>query len=103
MSQFLPSGGQSKGASPSASVLPMNIWGWFPLEYLITSTFLRIEQIHRLNTYFARSPTTINEWRQDLGPYISEFKNHNCNLYFILYFLIYPYLLSEICNLVFAI
>ena len=25
------SGGQSIGASASASVLPMNIWGWFPL------------------------------------------------------------------------
>ena len=31
MSQFFISGGQSIGASPSASVLPMNIQGWFPL------------------------------------------------------------------------
>ena len=30
MSQFFPSGGQSIGAS--ASVLPMNIQGWFPLR-----------------------------------------------------------------------
>ena len=30
-SQFFASGGQSDGASPSASVLPMNIQGWFPL------------------------------------------------------------------------
>ena len=30
MSQFFPSGGQSIGAS--ASVLPMNTQGWFPLE-----------------------------------------------------------------------
>ena len=29
MSQLIASGGQSTGAS--ASVLPMNIWGWFPL------------------------------------------------------------------------
>ena len=28
---FLPSGGQSTGASASASVLPMSIQGWFPL------------------------------------------------------------------------
>ena len=28
---FFPSGGQSTGASASASVLPMNIQGWFPL------------------------------------------------------------------------
>ena len=32
MSQFFTSGGQSTGASASASVLPMNIQGWFPLE-----------------------------------------------------------------------
>ena len=32
MSQLFASGGQSIGASASASVLPMNIQGWFPLE-----------------------------------------------------------------------
>ena len=32
MSQFFASGGQSIGVSASASVLPMNIQGWFPLE-----------------------------------------------------------------------
>ena len=31
MSQFFTSGGQSIGASASASVLPMSIQGWFPL------------------------------------------------------------------------
>ena len=31
VSQSLASGGQSTGVSPSASVLPMNIQGWFPL------------------------------------------------------------------------
>ena len=31
MSQFFTSGGQSTGTSASASVLPMNIQGWFPL------------------------------------------------------------------------
>ena len=30
-SWLFPSCGQSIGASASASVLPMNIWGWFPL------------------------------------------------------------------------
>ena len=33
MSQFLTSGGQSTVASASASVLPMNIQGWFPLGW----------------------------------------------------------------------
>ena len=32
MSQFFTSGGQSIGASASASVIPMNIQGWFPLR-----------------------------------------------------------------------
>ena len=32
MSQFLASGGQSIRASASASVLPLNIQGWFPLR-----------------------------------------------------------------------
>ena len=33
MSQFFMSGGQSIGVSASASVLPMNIQDWFPLEW----------------------------------------------------------------------
>ena len=33
MSQFFTSGGQSTGVSASASVLPMNIQGWFPLGW----------------------------------------------------------------------
>ena len=31
VSQFFISGGQSIGASASASILPMSIWDWFPL------------------------------------------------------------------------
>ena len=34
MSHFFPSGGQSIGVSASASVLPMSIWDWFPLELI---------------------------------------------------------------------
>ena len=33
MSQLFVSGGQSMGASASASVIPMNIQGWFPLGW----------------------------------------------------------------------
>ena len=33
MSQFFASGGQSIGVSASASVLPINIQGWFPLGW----------------------------------------------------------------------
>ena len=35
VSQFFASGGQSIGVSASASVLPMNIQGWFPLNGLV--------------------------------------------------------------------
>ena len=34
-SQFVESGGQSIGVSPSASVLPMNIQNWFPLGWRV--------------------------------------------------------------------
>ena len=40
MSQFFPSGGQSIGASASASVLPMNIQGWSPLVLTILISLL---------------------------------------------------------------
>ena len=33
VSQFFTSSGQSTGVSASAAVLPMNIWGWFPLGW----------------------------------------------------------------------
>ena len=37
MSQFFTSGGQSNGASASASVFPMNIQDWFPYDWLVWS------------------------------------------------------------------
>ena len=37
MSQFFASGGQRIGTSASASVLPMNIQSWFPLDWLVWS------------------------------------------------------------------
>ena len=37
MSQLFASGGQSIGVSASASVLPMNIQGWFPLDWMVWS------------------------------------------------------------------
>ena len=41
VSQFFPSGGQSIGVSASASVLPLNIPDWFPLE--LTGLFLAVQ------------------------------------------------------------
>ena len=46
MSQFFASGGQSIGVSASASVLPMNIQGWFPLG-LIDLNLLSIQETLR--------------------------------------------------------
>ena len=40
MSQLFASDGQSTGASPSVSVLPMNIQDWFPLELTALISFL---------------------------------------------------------------
>ena len=37
MSQFFTLGGQSTGVSSSTSVLPMNIWDWFSLGWLVGS------------------------------------------------------------------
>ena len=37
MSWLFTSGGQCIGASTSASVLPINIQGWFPLDWLVWS------------------------------------------------------------------
>ena len=45
MSQFFASGGQSTGASASASVLPMNIQGWFPLGLIDWFDLLAVQGI----------------------------------------------------------
>ena len=51
-SQFFPSGGQSIGASASASVLPMTIQEWFPLG----STCLISLQSKGLSRVFSHTP-----------------------------------------------
>ena len=47
VSQFFASGGQSIGVLVSASVLPMNIQGWFPLE-LTGWIFLQSKRLSRV-------------------------------------------------------
>ena len=44
VSQLFTSGGQRIGASTSASFLPMNIQGWFPLDWLVWSCSPRDSQ-----------------------------------------------------------
>ena len=45
-SQFFASGGQSTGVSASASVLPMNIQGWFPLGLIGLISLIDYNRIH---------------------------------------------------------
>ena len=62
MSLFFTSGGQSIGVSASASVLPMNIYSWFPLG--MTSYYINISLLHSLSCVlselFCASSTYIN-------------------------------------------
>ena len=48
MSQFLTSGGQSIGASASATELPMNIQDWFPLGLTVLITLLSRDSLKSL-------------------------------------------------------
>ena len=64
MSQFFISGDWSIGASASASVLPMNIWGWFPLIL----TGLISLQSKRLSRVFS---STIVQKHQFFGAQLS--------------------------------
>ena len=71
VSQLFTSGGQSVGASASASVLPMNIWGWFPLG--LTGFISLLSKLHEgrkfclipwciLSPYISIWPTMFIEW-----------------------------------------
>ena len=64
-SQLFASGGQSIGASASASVLPLNMQGWFPLELtglnsLQSKRLLKVfsNTIVRKHQFFSAQPST---------------------------------------------
>ena len=64
MSRLLASGGQSTGASASASVLPMNIQDWFPLGFtgLISLQFKGLSRVFSNTTvqkhqFFSAQPS----------------------------------------------
>ena len=61
MSQPFISGGQSIGASASATVLPVNIWGWFSLR--LTGLILQFEGLSRVF-----HSTTIQKHQFGTGP-----------------------------------
>ena len=52
MNWVFASGGQSIGASTSASVFPMNIQGWFPFDWLVWSCSSRNSQESSLGPQF---------------------------------------------------
>ena len=79
MRQFFISGGQSIGASASASVLPMNIQGWFPLELtglisLLSKGLSRVLQHHSSKAPVLRCSSFFMVHR--LHPYVTTGKNH---------------------------
>ena len=65
MSQFFASGGQSIGASASASVLPMNIQDWFPLRWTVWNSL----QSKGFSRVF--SNTTVQKHHQFFGAQLS--------------------------------
>ena len=82
VSRLFPSGGQSFGASASASVLPMNIQGWFPLRLtgLISLGLSRVfssatfQSINSLALIFLYGPTLISihdYWRNHSFGYMN--------------------------------
>ena len=90
VSRLFTSGGQHIGASASASVLPMNIQGWFPLELigciflLFKGTLKSLLQHHRLRdedileicweTMWICSTQRRRQWRPT--PVLSPGKSH---------------------------
>ena len=73
VSQFFTSGGQSIGASASASILPMNIQGWFPLgltglislqfrglSRVFSSTTTRKHQFFNAQPFYSPTVTSIH-------------------------------------------
>jgi len=70
MSQFFVSGGQSIGASASASFLPMNIQDWFPLGWngWISLQFKGLSRVFSNTTvknhqfFGVQSPTSVHDY-----------------------------------------
>ena len=61
VSRLFTSGGQSTGVSASASVLPVNIQGWFPLGWLVWSCNPRDSEVFKSVTVSIFSPSICHE------------------------------------------
>ena len=95
MSQLFASGGQSIGASASASVLPMNIQGWVPFGWLIwypwrprdseeSSPRLQFKSISSsvLSLLYGPALRTIHDYRKALTLTIQSFVGKVMSLLF---------------------
>ena len=97
VSQFFPSGGQSIGASASASVFPKNIQGWLPLG--LTSLILLSKRLSRflyattidiwgqiilcgggcpVQCRMCSSIPTLHPWEARRIPFFPSYKSQNC-------------------------
>ena len=87
MSQFLASCGQSIGVSASASVLPMNIQGWFPLGLIglislqskgllrvFSNTRFQKHQVFDTQSSYGPTPTSIPDYWKN---HSFDYKNVN--------------------------
>ena len=63
MSQLFRAGGQSIGASASASVLPMNIQGWFPLGLTSLNSLL--------SQGFSKALPSTTIWKHQFGKWLN--------------------------------
>ena len=97
VSRLFASGGQSIGASASASVLPMNIQGWFPLgltglislqskglSRVFSNTTVKKHKFLALSFLYGPTLTSIhNYWRNQSFVYMDLCwkRSDSCNIY----------------------
>ena len=80
MSQFFDSGGQSIGFSASASVLPMNIQGWFPLVRTgwISLQSKEVSRVFSNTTVQKHQKEKLIRYKRDLYGNSWKYRNVNC-------------------------
>ena len=79
MSQFFPSGGQSMGASTSASVLPMNTQDWFRLGNQFRTSWISLQSMGLSRVF---SNTTVQK-HQFFGAQLSSQSNSHIHTWLL--------------------
>ena len=81
MSQFFTSGGQSIGTSTSASALPINIQGWFPLGLNGLISLMSKETLHEPLQHHSPRASVLQALGLLYGPTVTSvydsWRNHN--------------------------